>query len=156
MTPIHLFFCLLTCHPAPYRQLTWADFQGRAPRSTLVAETVTNIDITTEGDENRAFAYTIDCYFCPGESWTKTQDPGKLRHEQGHFDISHYYALLIEWRLRSYQHTTDKAGAERMIKRLLDDWKTAEIQYDQETDHSRNTPAQKKWEDYIQTELKSM
>lgn len=147
-----LIFYLFSFHPFEYRQLTWADFKGPAERDGA-AMTQTSIELTTIPKDDTYF-FKIGCYFDPTGSWTKTRDPFKLRHEQGHFALSEIFKRKIALALQPYQGTGNKKEAERIYDELIVQWDAQEQQYDRETDHSLNIPEQNRWNNLIDKLLK--
>ena len=88
-------------------------------------------------------------------SWVvrgRTQD-ALLAHEQGHFDITGLAARDLVRALAALRvSTTDEL--QREVSRLYEAYDTwaneLSEQYDEETDHSRNTTAQANWASRIQ------
>lgn len=115
--------------PISYRQLTWADYKGK-PQSSAIASTCSGIVIEKDT------AYAI---FEPYRSWTRTNDPAILRHEQLHFIITQWWTNKINL----YMKGVDNIGW------WVQKWGEMEEQYDRETDHGRDTLAQKQWEEKI-------
>lgn len=78
-----------------------------------------------------------------------------LVHEQGHFNIGLLYMKEI---LKKIPATSfSKAHFPQEIKLMLDEiskkYKDMGIQYDEETDHSKNKEKQAKWNDFFFKEL---
>ncbi len=122
--------------PISYRQLTWADYKGK-PQSSAIASTCSGIVIEKDT------AYAI---FEPDRSWTRTNDPAILRHEQIHFWITFLFARQIALRIKRGQATNEEGDGCLVF---FDEWRKMEEQYDRETDHGRDTLAQKQWEEKI-------
>ena len=120
-----LLFIPFLNSPVRYRQLTWADYKGN-PTNNHLASTCSGIVIEKD------IAYAI---FEPDRSWTRTNDPAVLRHEQVHFLITEYYARII--------NNVDR----RIVNWYLDKWNELEERYDLDTDHGRNEKEQKVWEE---------
>jgi hypothetical protein len=130
-----LLFIPFTNAPISYRQLAWSDFKGEVPANTEASAcTCTNISVGVDT------AYAI---FIPERSWTKTSDPEVLRHEQLHFAITKKFAEKVFWYLRARCMCSTEIGT------AINDWRVMEQQYDDQTDHGRNTEAQKQWEEKI-------
>jgi hypothetical protein len=131
-----LLFIPFSSAPISYRQLAWDDFKGVAPANTEASAcTCTNIAIGWDT------AYAI---FIPERSWSKTNDLELLRHEQFHFTITYYWANFI-----SKERKLKPPYSAHNIEQILRHWHDMEVQYDLETDHGRNTEAQKQWEKKI-------
>src|SRR6185295_13909849 len=131
-----IFLLPLTSTPIGYRQLQWSDFKGKPPTNTEASAcTCTNIAIGYDT------AYAI---FLPERSWTKTSDPEVLRHERLHFAITRDYATLIcAWvKVKNQMH---KGYPDFSAE--LNAWKRKQAQYDAETDHGRDSTAQRRWEE---------
>jgi hypothetical protein len=148
------------------RPLTWADFQGKPPdrADSVAAETAYTIlhGVRCVGSK---FDYTVVAAFRPEESWVKlpmlrtTADNSRaLKHEQAHFDLAEIHARRIR---RYYAEltapcrlsTSDLSDAARRMER---DQKAAQEQYDDETDHGRNTAQQTRWEKTVGTDLAAL
>ena len=117
--------------PISYRQLTWADYKGK-PQSSAIASTCSGIVIEKDT------AYAI---FEPDRSWTRTNDPAILRHEQLHFAIAKLFANKLIYRKTVFSNN--------YADYVLGEWEAMEERYDRETDHGRNPAAQKQWEEKI-------
>ncbi len=132
MKPLLLLLLIpFSNRPISYRQLTWADYKGK-PQSSAIASTCSGIVIEKDT------AYAI---FEPDRSWTRTNDPAILRHEQLHFAITEKYADAIT---RSY-----KVNDYRYVTMKIEEWDREEERYDYETEHGQNIAAQKQWEEKI-------
>jgi hypothetical protein len=145
---------LLICHPLEYRQLTWADFKGKAPATRWnIAITTTYIDLTTE-ETDGVCTFRVTCTFCPEESWSRARDSATLRHEQGHFDLSEAFAREIRHDLQRYQGTGERAAAEALYDHMIQEWNQEQEDYDKKSDHGRDKAEQAWWENYIHEQLK--
>ena len=148
------------------RPLTWADFQGKPPdrNDAVAAETAYTI-LHGFRCVGSAFDSVVVAAFRPRESWVKmamlrtpADNARALRHEQAHFDIAEIHARRIR---RYYSElvapcrlsTDDLADA---AKRMERDQKGAQEQYDEETDHGRNSNQQSRWEKTVATDLTSL
>lgn len=126
-----IFLLPFTSTPIGYRQLQWSDFKGKPPANTEASAcTCTNIAIGYDT------AYAI---FIPERSWTKTNDVGLLRHEQGHFAITKWWANEVSWRIKFCQS----------VDVMLNTWRKEQARYDLETNHGQDTAAQRRWEEQI-------
>jgi len=137
----------------PWRSLTWSDFRGK-PTTGNAAFTKTIININTRQNDS-LYNHTIECWFVPDESFTRVRRGDILQHEQLHFDITELYARQIRQLATSYQNCTEEKEAdfERQADALLAEWKAAQVKYDLETDHSKITEAQERWEKEIKHKL---
>jgi len=127
-----IFLLPFTSTPIGYRELKWSDFKGK-PTNDHAASTCTGIVIEKDT------AYAI---FEPEKSWTRTANPATLRHEQVHFAITREYAILISNQLKY-------GWGFEYISKTLDEWGDKEMQYDKQTDHGRDSTAQRRWEEQI-------
>jgi hypothetical protein len=144
------------------RALTWADFKGSPPRdSSAAAETAYTLFYGVHCVGSK-FEFRVVAAFRPNDSWVRptvvksaTDSPRALRHEQTHFDISEVHAR----RMRRYfaelvapcrTSTNDLADA---AQRFVSDERNAQAQYDTETDHSRSSAQQAKWDKEIDNQL---
>lgn len=127
-----IFLLPFTSAPIGYRQLRWEDFKGK-PTNDHAASTCTGIVIEKDT------AYAV---FEPDRSWTRTKDGGVLRHEQLHFAITAMYAQFINTDLKNKDH-------HQLTEDLLENWGNMEVMYERETDHGRDSTAQKRWEQMI-------
>ena len=151
---------------AAKRPLTWADFQGKPPdrNDAVAAETAYTI-LHGFRCVGSTFDSVVVAAFRPKESWVKmamlrtpADNARALRHEQAHFDIAEiharrirrYYAELVAPCRLSEGDLADAA------KRMERDQKTAQEQYDEETDHGRNPNNQTRWEKSVATDLTSL
>lgn len=125
-----IFLLPFTSTPIGYRQLRWEDFKGK-PTNDHIASTCTGIVIEKDT------AYAV---FEPDRSWTRTKDKRILRHEQLHFKITQHWASV----LASY-----KVERDLYIPYILEEWNQDQLRYDRETDHGRDSTAQKRWEQEI-------
>ncbi len=199
--PTHEVTPTLTPTPSPFpiivwdknRPLTWDDFKGPVPSPKpegIDAESVTGVNskykITSKcepiGKSGKvkctATAEDIKATaeFDPNTSWV---DPDKktdklLKHEQGHFDISEYFARKKQKEMEkaakngvTKEGPSDKAAdlmkeaedeLDHTLMKICDDINAEEDkmqkQYDSETDHGKNDKEQEKWNKKIENLLK--
>ena len=134
-----IFLLPFTSTPIGYRQLQWSDFKGKPPANTeAMACTCTNIVIGLDT------AYGI---FISEKSWTKTRDAALLRHEQLHFSITESHAKKLCMWIKVY-NGMDK-NERPAIGELLSKWRLTQELYELETDHGRDSTAQRRWEEQI-------
>lgn len=163
-----LFSLLLTCvtviqtnNLIPWnasRKLTWSDFTGSPdPHSTNAALTSSNINIEFGYDEE-GFQYSIKCSFDKNRSWVRIKNNEVLAHEQGHFDIAEIYARKLNKLMKAYRFNAKTAGTDinQLYENAMKQHRQTQLQYDQETDYSRNKPKQLEWLKKIDADLKSL
>jgi hypothetical protein len=140
------------------RKLTWSDFTGRPdPNSPNAALTSSNINIDFSYNE-KGFTYFITCNFNKNRSWVRIRNNDVLTHEQGHFDIAEIYARKLNKLMKAYQFNEETAGNDvnQLYETTMKQHRQTQIQYDQETDYSRNRPKQEEWLKKISDDLKSL
>ena len=140
------------------RRLTWSDFKGDPdPHSTNAALTSSNINIEF-GYNEEGFQYTIKCSFDKNRSWVRIKNTDVLAHEQGHFDIAEIYARKLNRMMKAYHFNAKTAGTDlnQLYENAMKQHRQTQIQYDQETDYSRNKPKQEEWLKKIDSDLKSL
>lgn len=140
------------------RKLTWSDFQGTPdPKSPNAALTSSNVNIEF-GYNDTGFQYTIKCSFDKNRSWVRIATNEVLAHEQGHFDIAEIYARKLNKAMAAYHFNAQTADNDvnQLYENIMKEHRQTQIQYDQETDYSRNRPKQQEWLKKIATDLKSL
>lgn len=136
---------------SPDKKLTWNDFQGK-PTGKLKetkAVTWTKLKGRPEVFVDR-IEYDYSCYFNKEKSWHAGNFSSPLlNHEQGHFDIAEVYAR--KFRKALSQHVSIKMSAtgkflDSLEMSIENDEKNFTNVYEMETDSSRNTQGQAKWD----------
>lgn len=144
--------------------LTWNDFAGVPDRgSSFGANTYWNLNYRLEGAGSKHDTVTLSGFVAKLEfdrklSWVKDgkQTQELLQHEQGHFNIGLICQneFLRQVNSTIFLRSGLAAKLQYIFTKVLDQYKAMSIQYDEETDHSANTEAQNKWNDFINKELK--
>lgn len=138
-----------------YRLLTWDDFSGKPDKdSPFQANTSWGINygfkgVDFAGDTVRFKNLAVTLKFDETKSWVKEgkQIPYLLKHEQGHFDI----ALICHKEIIKAINNTVffKADFKEKLRTIFTDtikkYRLMQVQYDEETDHSKNEANQQKW-----------
>jgi hypothetical protein len=140
------------------RKLSWSDFKGDPdPHSPNAALTSSNINIEF-GYNEEGFQYSIKCSFDQNRSWVRIKTNDVLAHEQGHFDIAEIYARKLNKIMKAYRFNAKTAGTDlnKLYEDAMKQHRQTQIQYDQETDYSRNKPHQEEWLKKITTDLKGL
>lgn len=145
------------------RKLTWDDFKGPVPPDAVPAAT------TASGISYRYSAnlmhhevnldFDVTAYFYPEESWYKAErcDAQILQHEQLHFDISEVFARRMRMKLRQTSFTENvKSEIQKIYRETLNELEDLQDQYDWETNFSRNTEAQERWNTRIKEALERL
>lgn len=142
-----------------YRLLTWDDFSGKPDKdSPFQANTSWGINygfkgVDFAGDTVRFKNLAVTLKFDETKSWVKEgkKIPYLLKHEQGHFDI----ALICHREIIKTINNAVffKADFKEKLRTIFTDtlkkYRLMQLQYDEETDHSKNEANQQKWNDII-------
>ncbi len=167
LTPIFILFLILTTAVqkdsdriewSPTQQLTWADFKGRADKSSpYEAVTYTTIEVRSLQLDEKQIEYTITNSFEKKSSWSKDKKSVELlKHEQLHFDISELVVRKMKKKLLTKKYKSIKEiqnFARDAFGECEKERKDLNVAYDKETNHSINKDKQKEWEDKIEAEL---
>jgi hypothetical protein len=99
---------------------------------------------------------TITAHFYPQFSWYRPKDTTAylLSHERSHFDITEIHARKLRKRISEYAFTSNSKDE---IKRLYDqvekERQQMQMQFDSETNHSRNHTQEEIWHKVIRKML---
>ena len=140
------------------RKLTWSDFKGTPdPHSSNAALTSSNINIEF-GYDDKGFQYAIKCNFDKNRSWVRIRNNDVLVHEQGHFDIAEIYARKLNKLMKAYRFNAKTAGTDvnGLYENAMKQHRQIQIQYDNDTDYSRNKQKQEEWLKKIADDLKDL
>jgi hypothetical protein len=146
----------------PDHRLRWTDFKATAPPDSPVAATTASgiayrFSALEEGGRMRVDC-TVETNFYPESSWYR---PGQandviLSHEQLHFDISELFARRMRQRVAAYRFTSGVKGEmKRIYEETIRELRNFQRRYDQETNYSRDTVMQAKWNQKIAADLRS-
>lgn len=138
-----------------YRLLTWDDFSGNPDKnSPYQANTYWGIKygftgVDFAGDTAKLKGLSVTLKFDETKSWVKEgkQTVYLLKHEQGHFDIG----LICHREIIKAINSTVffKADFREKLRTIFTDtmkkYHLMQLQYDEETDHSKNEANQQKW-----------
>ena len=141
-------------------RLSWDNFKGDVPLAASAAATTASgisYDFSTffKNDELK-IDFRVFAFFYPSRSWYKPTVCNEviLSHEQLHFDITELYARKMRAELLQAKFTKNvKAEVREIYKRTLRQLNDFQNKYDSETDYSRNTIVQQKWNTTIAEEL---
>lgn len=141
---------------SPTRKLTWKDFSGILPvMPDHSAYTFVKNSYSTKiiGDSMDIIVSTC---FQKDKSWAVSKDTSSylLNHEQRHFDMAEIYArkfkiYALGWDRKDFLSNYLSDG----LKTINDSLIAMHTAYDIETNHSRNTVAQCKWDRKIDSLL---
>jgi Bacterial protein of unknown function (DUF922) len=145
------------------RALTWNDFTGKPEKeSPHDANTYWNIDYSFKGvnfiGDTAVFSgLNIKLELNAKLSWVKKEKEtdALLKHEQGHFDIGRLCvrALQQAYTTNVFLRKDLQAKLNSTFSEIMKTYHEMGIQYDKETDHSKNKEAQKRWEDLLAEKL---
>ena len=155
----------------------WDDFEGQIPADEKVVEEAeiawgihfsdwANVKTQNEAGctvKPKAGTLKIRAYMVPKESWVKpgSKTPQLLRHEQGHFNIAHVYAQLLQ---RAVDESVRKAKlvgqgtncaaagkdlqrkVEELVTKYMDKCEEVQKLYDKETEHGTDANKQRIWD----------
>lgn len=145
-------------------KLTWEDFKAQ-PRTQVdaVALTVSGISFSYSLSQNNNGDYQyqtfVEAHFYPEKSWYKPEVSNShiLLHEQLHFDLTELYARKLRKRIAEFKFTKQiRTELNQLNDDINEELEMAQNKYDQETNHSIDIEAQKRWEEYITKELKKL
>jgi len=172
---LHLFFMPMIFTVAvqaqdtiPYKVITdgklkWSDYTGEVDKySTYWATTYWNVHYKYKIVQFHHDTVTIDLQVWPALQENSWALPDKettelLQHEQGHYD----FALLLTLEFKKEADSTTllmnnyNRKLDSIFNATLNNIQQMEIQYDNETNHMWNRPAQKRWNDKIADMLKA-
>ncbi len=148
----------------PYTgKLTWKDFSGKADATSSFKATTTYKfqtrlnNLKFKKDTADLSGYEIDLELDGPKSWVKKgkETDYLLKHEQGHFDIGILLAreILREVNTPRFTKFNFQNGLNKIINTVSEKYRKMGVEYDKETDHSKNSTAQEKWNDLIEQAL---
>jgi hypothetical protein len=144
------------------RKLSWPDFKANPNQgSDAVALTASGItfgySVKTSGEIIMDFATSVEAHFYPNKSWYLKEKGNAyiLGHEQLHFDITELHARMFREQLTQLEVSQNvKEHMQRLHTAIKKALAETQKRYDAQSNHSMDIVAQKKWEAFIQTELK--
>lgn len=146
------------------RKLTWTDFQATPDyKHPYAAITYSGMSYGFSAEiigGKVAVNYTVNSFFVANKSWVKKRymrDYVLLKHEQLHFDITELFARKFRKALSEMTFTKNvKTEIKEVYHAITKEKAKLQELYDAETDHSKNTTAQKMWEQKIANELQKL
>jgi len=139
------------------RKLVWADFKGK-PDKLNPATALTYSDIKIGASFiNGNVSVTVNNLFESKLSWTKNKtSTALLAHEQAHFDITEIHTRKIRIKLDAIasEETIRNGTLNKESTILLNEWKSFQKRYDDETNHGIILDKQKEWEEKVRMLLK--
>ncbi len=141
------------------RKLQWTDFKGR-PDYNSPHDAVTTWylsysmeGIKTYGDSVHVGKINPILKMESTESWLKKEKAADelLKHEQGHFNIGMLCLreFMTVFNQTSFQKRNFDSKMKQIFNQTLNKYHQLSIQYDKETDHSKNREAQLYWDEFF-------
>lgn len=161
-------------HISPNRSLQWRDFQqvaqirGKASINALCLSTC-DVEIKKIHPKNDHVVLEVKAiikhqkelsqvsrkFLARANKETKSQ---VLHHENGHFLIAQIigYRIVRDVKQAKFDKKKYKAELNNIIRANFKEWNALDRQYDKETTKPRNIEAQKKWDQFFQSELAAL
>lgn len=142
-------------------RIQWSDFQGGASNysnENQLSATKTEITLRTKVDDSK-IEHQVRCFFIKSKSWKKEGvSETLLQHEQLHFDIAELFARKLRKDLSRKTSINDNNEIyfKGIYKNVINECIAMQLQYDRETNHSRNRQFQVLWEGAIQEKLQQL
>lgn len=140
------------------RKLKWSDFKSIPPKKTeSAAVTNTHLGFSYKF-VNSSISHTIECRFNKYNSWGRIQNDWILQHEQAHFDIAEIFARQLHKAILEYTFNkiTFQEDLNAIYERIAAEEGSFQLQYDEETENSRNKPKQEEWLKKIEQRLQEL
>jgi hypothetical protein len=147
-----------TIHWRSDYKLKWEDFRGNADSgSRFGAVSSPGIKYSFSANED-SFTVKVICFFIKSRSWVRVISKTGLIHEQRHFDIAELFARKLRKSFSGYKFKYHTVGIDIDKLFLLNKQERAKMDtlYDEETDFSRNSINQARWNKKIEIELKKI
>lgn len=139
-----------------HNPLKWSDFKAPVDESNPhAALTMSGSHVSYHWNQhsgNYTVTFDVACAMFRDMSWTRVekQSPELLKHEQVHFDIAKVFAKQLLVSLNNRTYTSDfKNEIDAVDKQNAKDRASMQLEYDAQTNHSRNKEMQQKWEAYV-------
>lgn len=148
---------------ADYR-LNWSDFRGE-PQEEIDAVAITASGLSSSFSARTSSTALVDytasviAHFYPDKSWYKPEKVNEivLAHEQLHFDITELNARKLRKNIADSNFTLNiKSEMNHLVDKANRDLEIMQELYDSESDFSMDVVSQKKWQLYVQEELKRL
>lgn len=145
-------------------KLQWIDFKGKPDLDDSAAATTASgitlgISVKHQNGQVVDFTTNIKAHFYPEHSWFKKKHATDhvLGHEQLHFDITELYARKFRKRVQRLSPSNNiRREIEAIYKSIQNELSDFQNLYDAETNFSRETSNQLKWEKFIASELNKL
>ncbi len=139
-------------------KLSWDDFKAKPdPKNNKTALTSAGLSIKTEQINQQSIEVQIESRFQPQLSWSKDKENDYLLlHEQKHFDLVEVYARSAR-KILTENNKQPKAKLVKYLEQVFENTQNnlreRQALYDKDTDHSRDSLQQIKWNKQINKEL---
>lgn len=129
------------------RRLNWTDFKADPPKNAANAALTSSSILMKFRSNGESLFYEISCNFDQATSWGRVKNDHILSHEQGHFDIAEIHARKLNQALKAYnfRYTSLSKDVNAIYQNVMDDLQQMQVEYDKQTDYSRNVVLQKNW-----------
>ena len=139
--------------------LSWDDFRGK-PDTKLQwdAYAYTGFNYSYKSNPSRISVQSI---WYKKKSWKKPKanlTTPLLIHEKVHFNITELYARKLRFECKALEHniTDPQQDIAAIYKRLVAEKDAMQVQYDNETEHSKNAAKQAEWNMKISSMLNAL
>ena len=144
--------------------MVWEDFTGSIDRSSpFDAFTKWNMrykfsNVKMDSDSIRLKNFEAILELDPQKSWSKQdrQTDALLEHEQGHFNIGKLCLneMVNQLRTTAFASNNFPGAIKELLNATINKYVKMEMEYDEETNHSKNKSNQEKWNEYFKSSLK--
>lgn len=144
----------------PGRPLAWADFTGPQRGKGFAAAVFPSFAYQGRPSIEQGklrLDMTLKVFVVRSSSWTSTQLPEPLHHEQGHFDLVKLVAERFRRKVQPDSLTFADYNSIIQLQYLRSYWEMNRVQeqYDAETRHGQDEVAQQRWSQRIDAELRA-
>lgn len=142
------------------RPLQWADFTGARRPGKFAAAVFPSFAYQGRPHVQNGDLWldlTLQVFVVRSSSWTSTQEPYSLRHEQGHFDLVKLIGERFKRKVQPDSLTFEDYNSIIQLQYLHSFWEMNRLQdqYEAETAHGQNEAAQQRWNQRIAEELRT-
>ena len=164
----HILIFFVFCQPVENSilwsetdRLNWSDFKGQ-PDLNIDAAALTasglSTDLTAKTTKTSLMEFNviIEARFYPDQSWYKKEFANSqvLAHEQLHFDITELHARKLRQRIDNAKLTINiKKEISLLSETVIKELKVMQKEYDRDTNYSRNSENQIRWQKFVSSEL---
>jgi len=137
-------------------KLSWDNFNGIPPKDSLNFDALTyyGYKYSLKTINNLPISFNSYLFFRKNKSWVRIKTPLLLNHEQGHFDIAEIY--LRKFRKEIFYNANNihsLKDCDEIYYRSTIELDSLQYIYDIETNYSRNSDGQQRWDDSIKVWL---